>query len=226
MRRSSGARLFTSADNYQRSAQQCSSRSRAPRKTSVNAGYLCREPVKPRTFLRKPRAKGANYSNFDNHPESSSSLKIGSTPYSHKGSSFSTRLPMTGIGKFCTRVLLPLTLFSALMLVISVLWVPSHRTRRPYSSLEDDSYISASSISPKEDEKIGEGLNSSDSDSASFTDVKDQKRRMIAPVSNKTQKRTESWLSFPRCYDTGGRTLCSQANACTKYSLLCKCSCS
>lgn len=226
MRRSTGTRLLTSANNDQRSAQWCSSRSRKPRKTSLNAGYLRRELEKPRTFIRKPRAKSANYSNLYNHIESSSSIHIGSTTYSHKGRFFSTRLPMTGIGKFCTRVLLPLTFFLALMVTISVLWVPSHRTRRPYSSLEDDSYISASSISSKGDEKLGEGLTSSNGDYASSTDVKDQKRRMIAPVSNKTQKRTESWLSFPRCYDTGGRTLCSQANACTKYSLLCKCSCS
>jgi hypothetical protein len=133
--------------------------------------------------------------------------------YIHSGFA-STKRPVSGKIKLYTRVLLPLTLFIALIGAVSFLWIPPRHARRPYSSLVNDDY------------PIMMGSSSKSHDSV--YDYIDQSRRLRASGwSSKGGNRGNSrslWTGS--CFDKGGPNLCSRPNACTKHPLLCKCTCS
>jgi len=119
----------------------------------------------------------------------------------------SGRSQASGKAKLYSRVLLPLTLLVLLFVVVGFLWVPRRNARRPYSSLAGNHEISSQGISLR-------NYNSPD-------------RRLsdIVP-SNRGKSRANLVSSLAgRCYDKGGPSLCSRADACAKRSLLCKCTC-
>jgi len=110
-----------------------------------------------------------------------------------------------GRTKICTRVLLPLALFIVLLGVVSFLWIPPRHARRPYSSLNDYS-----------------GLLEIETQSGQSNELNTHQGRRL---NSNIKYRVSLESSLGRCYDKGGRNLCSQPDACTKHSLLCKCTC-
>lgn len=109
-----------------------------------------------------------------------------------------------GRTKMCTRVILPLALFIMLLGVVSFLWIPPRHTRRPYSSLDDYSGV----------------LEIAHSGSSNEHGTHEDRR-----LNSNKKYRVDLESSIGRCYDKGGPNLCSKPDACTKHSLLCKCTC-
>jgi len=153
--------------------------------------------IAPRPILRSNLQAGVPY-----FRASSSSDLIDSSLQATMLSTMWQALERT---KMCTRVLLPLALFIVLLGAVSFLWIPPRHARRPYSSLDD--YSGVIEITTH---RGSLGIHSTHED-----------RRLSSNKKNRVILES----SIGRCYDIGGPNLCSKADACTKHSLLCKCTC-
>jgi len=223
MRRSTDTRVQISSGDSPRCAQRCSPRRRASQDTSPDdRGALLLKPKRVRRRRRKlfNRHKTPNVSKPTTHPKTvvpfftaSSSSVI--DRFLQAGPA-SAKRPVSGKIKLCTRVLLPLILFTALIEVVSFLWIPPRHARRPYSSLADDDY-SGEMGSSSHEVKSYDSINN-------YRD--DQNRRLHTSVGS-SYRDSSNFRSrlLDRCYDKGGPRLCSLPNACTEHPLLCKCTC-
>jgi len=141
-----------------------------------------------------------------------SSSSVDSSP---KAGLFSRTWHFSVKTKLCTRAFLPLAFFLLLLGAVSFLWIPPRHARQPYSSLADDDYPSAAGISSHKEKSVGSAMDHTN----------DKKRRLLANGGNYNNRANFGSLIPGRCYDTGGPNLCSQANACARHTLLCKCTC-
>jgi len=186
-------------------------------------GALLLKPKRVRRRRRKlfSRHKTPNVSKSTSHRDSKTVVPSTASSSSVidrflKTGPASAKRPVSGKIKLCTRVLLPLILFTALIEVVSFLWIPPRHSRRPYSSLADDDYSGEPGSSSLEVKSYDSINNYSD----------DQSRRLHTSVGS-FYRESSNFRSrlLDRCYDKGGPRLCSQPNACTEYPLLCKCTC-
>jgi len=128
----------------------------------------------------------------------------------------SNKQQLSGKIKFCTRIFLPLTIFVMLLGTVSILWIPPRHARRPYSSLADD-YPSGLNVLSREVNLQGS--------SSAHKQNRDRRLRANSESTDGKLRSNFGSVTTGRCYDKGGRNLCSRANACTKHYLLCKCTC-
>jgi len=226
MRRSTDTRVRISSGDSPRFAQRCSPRRRASQDTSPDdRGAALLKPWHGRRRRRKlsKRHKTSNVSKSTSYRDSPAVvpfLKASSSSVIDRfiqAGSASTKRQVSGKIKLCTRVLLPLTLFAALIGVVSFLWIPPRHARRPYSSLAD---VDNSSVmgSYSHEGKSYDLVND-------YSD--DQSRRLRASDGSSNSEFRANFRSrlTGRCYDTGGPVLCSRPNACKIRPLLCKCTC-